>query len=218
MKIIVVGCGRLGAGLARSLSEGGHEVAIVDVKQEAFDALGQTFRGRTVQGVCFDRDVLIRAGIESADAFAATTSSDNANALAAYVARDFFKVPRVVARVYNPARLPLYERLQLQTVVSTSWGVRQLEYLLTSPEFQSVLVAGNHEVEVVQIIVPEHLNGVSLNRFTLGGFANPVAITHIGITALPAADIRLVTGDMLLVAVMTEALPRLKALVQGTEA
>ncbi len=215
MKIIVVGCGRLGSGLARSLSEAGHEVTVVDVEPASFDQLGITFRGRTVQGVAFDRDVLTRAGIEEAEAFAATTASDNANALAAHMARDFFKVPRVVARVYNPSRLPLYERLKLQTVVSVSWGVRQIEYLLTSSEQQSVLVVGNHEVEVMQVIIPDRLNGIALQRFTLGGYANPVAVTHMGVTALPAPDMQLITGDVLLVAVMTEALPRLTALVQG---
>lgn len=218
MNIIVVGCGRLGADLARSLSEAGHDVTVVDTELAAFDQLGNTFRGRTVQGVAFDRDVLTRAGIEEAEAFAATTASDNANALAAYMARDFFKVPRVVARVYNPSRLSLYERLQLQTVVSVSWGVRQIEYLLTSPEQQSVFVVGNHEVEVMQVIIPERLNGIALRRFTLGGYANPVAVTHMGVTALPALDMQLISGDVLLVAVMTEALPRLTALMQGKEA
>ena len=218
MKIIVVGCGRLGSGLSRSLSEAGHDVTVVDTELAAFDQLGSTFRGRTVQGVAFDRDVLTRAGIEGAEAFAATTASDNANALAAHMARDIFKVPRVVARVYNPSRLPLYERLKLQTVVSVSWGVRQIEYLLTSPEQQSVLVVGNHEVEVVQVIIPDRLSGITLQRFTLGGYANPVAVTHMGVTALPAPDMQLITGDVLLLAVMTEALPRLTALVQGKEA
>ena len=171
-----------------------------------------------MQGVAFDRDVLSRAGIEEAEAFAATTASDNANALAAHMARAFFKVPRVVARVYNPSRLPLYERLKLQTVVSVSWGVRQIEYLLTSPAQQSVMVVGNHEIEIVQFIIPDRLNGIALQRFSLGGFANPVAVTHMGVTALPAPDMQLMTGDVLLVAVMTEALPRLTALVQGEEA
>lgn len=218
MKTIVVGCGRLGSSLARALSEGGHEVTVVDVEQAAFDQLGNTFRGRTVQGVAFDRDVLTRAGIEEAEAFAATTSNDNANALAAHMAREIFNVPRVVARVYNPSRLPLYERLKLQTVVSISWGVRQIEYLLTSPEQQSVMVVGNHEIEVMQVIIPEQLDGIPLQRFTLGGYANPVALTHMGVTALPASDMQLTAGDVLLVAVMTEALPRLTALVQGKEA
>jgi trk system potassium uptake protein TrkA len=218
MKIIVVGCGRLGSGLSRSLSEAGHDVTVVDTELAAFDQLGSTFRGRTVQGVAFDRDVLTRAGIEGAEGFAATTASDNANALAAHMARDIFKVPRVVARVYNPSRLPLYERLKLQTVVSVSWGVRQIEYLLTSSEQQSVLVIGNHEVEVVQVIIPDRLSGLPLQRFTLGGYANPVAVTHMGVTALPAPDMQLITGDVLLLAVMTEALPRLTALVQGKEA
>lgn len=218
MKIIVVGCGRLGASLARALSEGGHEVTVVDVEPTAFDQLGTTFRGRMVEGVAFDRDVLTRAGIEEAEGFAATTSNDNANALAAHMARSFFKVPRVVARVYNPSRLPLYERLKLQTVVSVSWGVRQIEYLLTSPEQQAVMAVGNHEVEIIQIIIPERLNGIALERFTLGGYANPVTLTHMGVTALPAPDMRLISGDVLMLAVMTEALPRLTALVQGKEA
>src|SRR5512147_2505288 len=99
MKIIILGCGRVGAELAQSMSHAGHEVTIVDVKAASFDRLGASFRGRTVVGVCFDRDVLIRTGIESAEALAAVTASDNANALTARIARDRFNVPRVVARI-----------------------------------------------------------------------------------------------------------------------
>ena len=133
MNILIVGCGREGSELARSIAQKGHSITIVDVNPANFDRLGPDFRGRTVQGYSIDRGTLERAGIEHADAFAATTQSDNENIIAARIARDVFGVKRVVARVYNPGRREVYERLGLQSITSTSWGARRLEQILLHP-------------------------------------------------------------------------------------
>ena len=104
MKIIILGCGRVGERVARLMSEEGHDVAVIDYDANALSRLGQNFKGRKIKGVGFDRNVLLEAGIAQADAFAATSSSDNANIVAARIARNVFKVPRVVARLYDPRR------------------------------------------------------------------------------------------------------------------
>ncbi len=133
MNVIIVGCGRVGVELALSLHQN-HLVTVIDPDGRSFDRLGLHFSGRTVQGEGMDRYSLMRADIENADALAAVTSSDNVNAIVARVARDIFHVKRVVARVYSPRRLPIYEKLNLQTVSSSSWGAHRIEQMLTHPK------------------------------------------------------------------------------------
>ncbi|HET7011998.1 MAG TPA: TrkA family potassium uptake protein [Anaerolineales bacterium] len=135
MQIIVVGCGRVGVELALAL-QGEHQVTVVDAHARAFDRLGTTFRGRCVQGDALDREVLLRAGIETADALAAVTASDNVNAIVARIAGAVFHVERVAARLYNPGRAPVYDKLNIQTVSSSSWGAHRLEELLTRPDLR----------------------------------------------------------------------------------
>src|SRR5574341_883313 len=137
-QIIVVGCGRVGRELALSVFRKGHSVAVVDVNPSAFDRLGSEFRGRTGQGDGFAEDVLKRAGIETADAVAAVTTSDSVNIVVARVARDLYHIPHGVARVYNPRRAPIYEKLGLQTIASSSWGAQRIEQLILHPGLQSV--------------------------------------------------------------------------------
>src|SRR3990170_4359428 len=131
MRIIVVGCGRNGAGLAQHLSLRGHIVTVVDKDPVAFERLGAAFKGRTVVGVGFDRDVLHHAGIEKADGLAAVTSSDEVNVVAARLAREVFRVPRVVARVYDPRKAEIYQRLVVQTISPVALGTHRLAELLT---------------------------------------------------------------------------------------
>src|SRR5262249_32678270 len=144
MNIIILGCGRVGVELALSLHQN-HMVSVIDQNARSFDRLGLHFSGRTVQGPGMDRNVLERGGIETTAALAAVTSSDNVNAVVARIARDIFNVNRVVARIYNPRRAPIYEKLNLQTVSSSIWGAQRLEQLLVHPGMQSVSSAGNGE-------------------------------------------------------------------------
>jgi len=116
--VVIVGCGRVGSTLARELTGQGHTVAIVDRKPEAFSRLGESFNGTKIVGIGFDRDVLIEAGIEKAGALAAVTNGDNSNILVARVAREEFAIERVVARIYDPKRAEIYERLGIATVAT----------------------------------------------------------------------------------------------------
>jgi trk system potassium uptake protein TrkA len=122
MHMIVVGCGRVGATVARTLDEAGHDVVVVDRRPDAFRRLGDDFGGSTVSGVGFDRGVLDQAGVRHADAVMAVTSGDNSNILVARVARELFGVERVVARIYDPRRAVVYERLGISTVASVAWA------------------------------------------------------------------------------------------------
>jgi trk system potassium uptake protein TrkA len=216
MHILIVGCGRVGAELALSVSGKGHDVAIVDHRSEAFDQLGSEFHGRTLQGSGIDRAVLLRAGIENADAFAAVTSSDNINIVAARVAREIYKVPIVVARAYSPHRLGLYERFGLQTIASSSWGAQRFEELITSPQCASRLSLGNGDVEIVEVRVPAAWVGRPLDdltRWPLKVRAVPLAVTRGGRAQLVEADLVLQAGDLLHLAVQAEDLPRVSQAV-----
>ena len=123
---VIMGCGRVGASLARALERAGHEVAVIDQDEPAFRRLGTTFEGRRVTGVGFDRDTLREAGIEDAYAFAAVSSGDNSNILAARVARETFGVEHVVARIYDPGRAEVYQRLGIPTVATVRWTADQM--------------------------------------------------------------------------------------------
>lgn len=135
MYVVIMGCGRVGAALANSLAGLGHEVAVIDRDPGAFLRLDQDFPGTTVVGLGFDRGVLTRAGIEHADAFAAVSSGDNSNIIAARVARETFGVDRVVARIYDAKRAAVYERLGIPTVATVPWATdRFLNSLLRDTE------------------------------------------------------------------------------------
>ncbi|HYN18409.1 MAG TPA: NAD-binding protein, partial [Actinomycetes bacterium] len=130
MRVVVVGCGRVGAGLAAGLAAAGEVVAVVDKDPKAFERLGEEFTGQTVEGIGFDRDVLEQAGVARADALVAVTGGDNSNVVTARVAREAYRVPRVIARIHDPRRAALYEELGIVTVSSTDWALRKVrDYL-----------------------------------------------------------------------------------------
>jgi trk system potassium uptake protein TrkA len=203
MNVIIVGCGRVGVELALSLHKE-HLVTVIDPDALAFDRLGLHFSGRTVQGEGLDRYSLMRAGIENADALSAVTSSDNVNAIVARVARDIFHVKRVVARVYSPRRLPIYEKLNLQTVSSSSWGAHRIEQLLIHPRVQSMYVTGNGEVQVYEITVPEEWAGRKMAELIPMESAIPAMLARGGHSMLPQSDTLLELHDVLQVSATRE--------------
>lgn len=195
MNVLIVGCGREGSELARSIAAQGHAVTIVDANAARFDQLGVDFPGRTVQGVSFDRGALERADIAHADAFVATTQSDNENIVAAKIARDVYKVPRVVARVYNPGRREVYERLGLATVTSTSWGARRIEQLILHPDVIDMEQIGGGEVRLLRVNVPDAWHGKPVNAI-LGGRIVVCAVKRNGHAFVPAVGETLQPDDV----------------------
>jgi trk system potassium uptake protein TrkA len=213
MKVIVMGCGRVGEQLSRLLDDEGHQVTVIDLDANALARLGPNFKGHTVKGVGFDRHVLVEAGIQAAEAFAATSSSDNANIIAARIARNIFQVPRVVARLYDPRRAEIYRRLGLLTISSTTWGAERIRELLSHAELDPVLTFGNGEVCVISVEVPHHLVGKMVKNVNVPGEVSVTAITRQGRAFLPLSGSEFQAGDVLHAAVLAAAMDRFKSLL-----
>ena len=212
MNFIVIGCGRVGAELCYHLFKSGHQVVVVDIDKESFNRLHPDFRGRTLEGEGLAEGVLERAGIHDADGLAAVTNSDTLNAVVAHAARAIYDVHNVVARNYDPNLRPIIEAFGLQTVGSTYWGAQRVEELLINPSQRAVYSAGNGEVEVYEVYIPEEWNGQTL-RNLLDTVQNcfPVALSRAGKASLPDADVQLQTGDMLCVSSTFEGIASLTA-------
>ena len=126
MKVIILGCGRVGATLASMMDSEGHQVSVIDSSSDSFRRLDSTFNGETILGNGVDEDVLIKAGIREADAFAAVTNGDNRNIMASQLARETFGVKKVVCRIYDPMRQSTYHELGLETICPTIVGAQMI--------------------------------------------------------------------------------------------
>jgi trk system potassium uptake protein TrkA len=217
MDLIIVGCGRVGSELANLVAEKNHDVVVIDRNPLAFQRLGDAFRGRTVQGDVRDRNVLLRAGIETADGFAAITPDDELNLVAAQAARDLFNVPNVVARVYNPIHTQAFTRANLQTVISSSWSAHRIEQLLTHPGITELANVGNGELLFLEVLVPDHMVGQSAAHLAQVGACQPAALVRGGSADLVSPDRLLEDGDLLVVATLSSNLPQLEALLMDKE-
>ena len=213
MKVIVMGCGRVGEQVVRLMATEGHEVIVIDHDARALDRLGPEFRGKKVKGVGFDRQVLIAAGIEEADAFAATSSSDNANIISARIARNVFHVPRVVARMYDPLRAEIYQRLGLLTISSTTWGAERIRELLTHSDLDPVLVFGSGEVCILSIETPYQLVGQMVKHLSVPGEISVTAITRKGHAFIPLGGTEFQDRDLIHISVIATSMGRLKDLL-----
>jgi trk system potassium uptake protein TrkA len=213
MKILIIGCGRLGSGLARTLDRRGHSVAIIDLDSLAFEKLGDKFKGQTIAGIGFDRDILKKAGIEHADGLAAVTSSDEANVVAARIARDIFHVPRVVARLYDVRQAEIYNRLGLQTIAPTGWGISRITELLLYSPLDTVYSIGSGDVELVEVETPMLLVGKTVRDLTVIGEIHIVCMTRANKTFLPTLGTIFQEGDLLHLAVLRSSSNRLSELM-----
>jgi trk system potassium uptake protein TrkA len=213
MKIIVIGCGGVGAGLAQTLSKRTHQVTVVDNNQDAFERLGSNFKGRMLLGIGFDRDTLIQAGIERADGLAAVTSSDETNVVTAQVARQIFNVPRVVASLYDIRQAEIYKRLGIQTIAPTGWGINRIADLLLYSPLETVLSIGSGDVELVEAELPQLLVGKTVKELILTGEIHIVSITRANKTFLPTLGTIFQESDLLHLAVLTTSTNRLKELL-----
>ncbi len=217
MKIIVMGCGRVGEQFARLMDSEGHDVTVVDTDETALEKMRQGFGGKVIVGVGFDRQILIEAGIERAEAFAATSNSDNANIIAARIARNIFHVPKVVASLYDPRRAEIYRRLGLLTFSSTALGVERVRELLTFQELEPMMTFGGGEVALIKYEAPPILEGKQVRDLTVPGEINVISISRQGQAILPILGTTIKTGDIIYIAVLTLALDRLKALLSYAE-
>ena len=213
MKIVIAGCGRVGAGLAATLSLSGHRVSLIDPDPRAFGRLGKAFRGDTVEGSAIDREALVRAGIARADGLAAVTARDEVNVVCARIARTAFRVPRAVARIYDPGKAEVYRRLGLLTISPVTWGVHRIAELLCLSGLSPVAALGSGEVEVVEAEVPPLLAGREVGELSVPGEVTVVAVSRAGRTFLPQAGALFREGDVAHLAVLGASLGRLRGLL-----
>lgn len=197
MRVIVVGCGRMGSDLAYRLYKRGHDVAVIDVDEDAFNALPPDFQGRFYEGDGMAQDVLHRAGVESCDALVTATNDDSQNLVIGHTVRLKYKVPNVVARNYEPHNRPLFEAFNLQCVNATSWAAQRLEELVYHTEIRTVFSAGNGEVEIYEVTVPETWNGQPLTKLIECPDCMIVALTRSGRAFLPDPSDKLQSGDVI---------------------
>ena len=213
MKILIIGCGRMGAGLALYLKMSGHSITIIDNDPSAFERLEPAFRGRTFSGDALDRDILIQAGIERADCLAALTPNDSINLVVARLAKEVFKVPKVVARMHDPKKSEIYRRLGVQTVSTVSLGMQRFAELLTFSRLDIVHSLGSGGVGIVESEIPSPLAGRMVHDLTVAGEIQVVAISRGGRTFIPTISTVFQTGDMIHIAVSAASVDHLKALM-----
>jgi len=213
VNIVVLGCGRMGSGLAKALAFRGHAVTVVDVAPASFSRLGPSFAGRTVTGNAVDRETLLAAGVGRADGVAAVTASDEANEVCARLALQVFRVPRVAARLYDPQKADTYRRLGVQTVTPVTWAVHRMADLLCFSHLDAVASLGSGEVDIVETEVPPLLVDRTVTELSVPGEIRVVAVTREGRTFLPVDGTVFHKGDRLHIAVLGASSERLQALL-----
>ena len=214
VRVVIMGCGRVGILLTQELARAGHEVSVIDKHAAAFDRLPPGFDAKTVVGLGFDREVLEEAGIKEADAFLAVSSGDNSNIVSARVAREHYHVPKVIARIYDPMRADIYEKLNIPTVSTTRWGVKQMMMMLTHTreEIKETLAAG--DLFRMRIRVPEHLVGKPVGALNVEGKILVAGVDRGGSGFLPVSSSTFQEGDFAAVIVQKDALEMLDDLLE----
>jgi trk system potassium uptake protein len=206
MHVVVVGCGRVGSGLALSLVGEGHSVVVVDRSAKAFRRLPEGWGGGQVVGSGFDRDDLERAGAVGADALAAVTSGDNTNILTVRIARENYHIPRVVARIYDPRRAEIYQRLGIPTVATVTWTIDQVRRRLLPELTTGEWTDTTGKMMLVERALPESWAGRRLADIEEEGQIAVVGVTRAGVPRLDARQLVGQEGDQLHLAVMADAL------------
>ncbi len=208
MNVVILGCGRVGATLAHALEDMGHSVSVIDQNPDAFRRLGPTFEGRTVTGIGFDPDVLRRAGIEQADAFAAVSSGDNSNIIASRVAREEFGVDNVAARIYDQGRAEVFERLGIPTVATVRWTADQLIRRLLPQGAMTEWSDPTGEVRLAQVDLHPEWRGRSVREIERASGCRVAFVTRLGSGLLPTADTVVQDGDLVHVTMSSDDSPQ----------
>ena len=211
MHIVIMGCGRVGSTIAHILEEQDHSVAIIDQDPEAFRKLSVSFKGSKVTGVGFDRDVLIEAGIERADAFAAVSSGDNSNVIAARVVRESFGVSRVVARIYDPRRAEVYQRLGIPTVATVRWTADQMLRKLLPEGAQELWRDPTGSLVLAEVSYDDHWLGEKASVLEEAARTRIAFIARLGEAMMPGPSTVLQEGDVLHVIAEEADLDRIAA-------
>jgi trk system potassium uptake protein TrkA len=211
--VVIMGCGRVGILLTQELVKAGHQVTVIDRNRSAFDRLPPGFEAKQVVGLGFDKDVLEEAGIKEADAFLAVSSGDNSNIVSARVAREHYHVPNVIARIYDPMRAEIYERLNIPTVSTTRWGVKQMMLMLSfeRDEIKESLAGG--DLIRLRLLIPEHLVGKAVSSIEIAGQILVVGVDRGGTGFIPVEGSTFQEGDHAALVVHKDALETLDELL-----
>jgi trk system potassium uptake protein TrkA len=211
MHIVIMGCGRVGAALAQTLEQQGHTVAVVDQDPTAFRRLGAGFGGRRVTGVGFDQDTLREAGIEEAGAFAAVSSGDNSNIIAARVAREMFGVENVAARIYDPRRAEVYQRLGIPTVATVRWTADQMLRRLLPSGAEPLWRDPSGGVQLAEVHTSPAWVGHKVSRLQEETGVRVAFLTRLGEAMLPTSQTVLQEGDLVHVMMRTDEVEKVEA-------
>lgn len=199
MKVIVIGCGRLGSGLARDLKIRGNDIIVIDRDPNSFERLGKGLDFTTITGIGFDRNVLIEAGIEKADALAATMESDEANVVAARIAKNIFHVPRVAARIYDQRKADIYRRLGIPAISPITISSARMSELLTFSGLSTVASLGG--ISIVEIEVLNLLVGKTADAVNISGKVSVISVMRKGKSFMPIQSALFEFGDQVYLAV-----------------
>lgn len=210
MHVVVMGCGRTGSRLATRLDREGHSVAVIDKDRTAFHLLGLEFGGLVVEGIGFDSEVLVNAGIERADVYIAVSSGDNSNIVSSVIAKDVFHVPRVITRIYDPRRAVIYRRFGIPTVAPVSWTVNRISELVFLEHAVARHSFGGGEVELMEFEVPHNLVGRRAGEFEVPGEVRVVVVERYGEAIMAVSGTTFEENDILQVAVSRRSMERFR--------
>ena len=210
MHIVIAGCGRVGSDLANRLATTGHDVSIIDSNAHELEALGSTFNGSTHVGVAYDVDVLREAGIEKAEVFVAVTDSDNANLMAAEVAKEVFHVPRTLARLDDPAREQAYRTLDVDYVAASRLVTNLVFESIVDQEFKFHLTFAEGDIEIVEMTISEDSNGLTVEELEVDAGLRVAAVRRGRKTFIPATESALEAGDLVVAAIKSGVRSKVK--------
>ncbi|HJZ08763.1 MAG TPA: TrkA family potassium uptake protein [Trebonia sp.] len=211
MHIVIMGCGRVGSTLAHILEDQGHSVSVIDQDADAFRKLGSGFKGRKITGSGFDRDVLIEAGIEEADAFAAVSSGDNSNIISARVVRESFGIQRVAARIYDPRRAEVYQRVGIPTVATVRWTADQMLRTLVPDGAESLWRDPTGKIVLAEVAYSERWLGEKVKALEQSTGARIAFISRLGQALVPEPGTVLQESDLIHVIAEESDLERITA-------
>ncbi|MDH6365975.1 MULTISPECIES: TrkA family potassium uptake protein [unclassified Breznakia] len=212
MNIIIVGGGRMGSGLCQKLSLEGHKITLIDTNQEVLEKLAKTSTFTAVNGLGFDKKVLEQAGIERSDALISCTNSDETNALIARISKNIYRVPHVIARLYDRDKAKIYSMLGVQTISTTDWGIARASEIITYTQLDGIMSLGGG-VELVKVDVPALLVGKTIEEINRLGEVRVVSIERNNDAFLPTSGTILQPNDGLFIAVLNSSVGTLKSLL-----
>jgi trk system potassium uptake protein TrkA len=201
MKIIVVGLGNLGTGVSLKLDKKGHNIIAIDTDAEKENQLSKHYKGKFLSGSGLDKNILEKAGIQYSDAVVVSTKSDEVNAVIARVAKKVYRVPTVIARVYDVRKAYIYKKLGIRIISVTPWGIERVTEILTFYQFDSVYTMGDGNINLIRTGIPPQLSGKKVQEITILGELNVVSITRGNHTFIPTLGTVLKMDDLLYLSV-----------------